>query len=202
MRIFRCCPTWQRSWSNNSLIQRAKSSHFVLTCVTQNHRTLEAGRDFCRSPGPTSPCSSRATLSWLPRPVPSWVLSVSQDVLSTASLGKLCQCLVSDYGKGCSMASSFISCQSCPENKLYNGPAVRKTSAEIFIFLNTKFKWQQYTGFSQKQWSTLGVAHCHLQLFTVNWWIFVPCFMLKGEGQQCIASLGYLLILFVGEGSV
>lgn len=64
-----------------------------------NHRTVEVGRKLWGSPGP-DPCSSRVSQSKVPMTVSSHVLNTSVGD-STASLGNLCQCSVTQTLKKC-----------------------------------------------------------------------------------------------------
>ena len=66
--------------------------------VSQNHRIVGVGRDLCGSPSPT-PCRSRVTHSRLHRTLSRWVLNISREGDSTASLGSLGQGSVTLTGK-------------------------------------------------------------------------------------------------------
>lgn len=57
--------------------------------VVKSHRLIELGWDLCRPSGPT-PCLVGATKSWVRRTMSRWFLNID----SRASLGNLCQCLV------------------------------------------------------------------------------------------------------------
>ena len=65
---------------------------------SQNHRMLGVGRDLCGSPSPT-PCRSRVTQSRPQRTLSRWVLNISREGDSTASLGSLGQGSVTLRGK-------------------------------------------------------------------------------------------------------
>ena len=71
--------------------------HF-LKCL--NHRMVDVGRDL-GGHLVQAPCSTRATSIHLPTTVSRQLWSLSKDGDSTASLGNLCQCLVTPIVKNC-----------------------------------------------------------------------------------------------------
>jgi len=83
---------------------------------SQNHRVIEFGGDLWRSPCST-PCSSRASWSRLPRTVFEQLLNIYKDGVTTTFLGILCQCLVRHW-KSVSWCSDGVCCASvcarCP----------------------------------------------------------------------------------------
>jgi len=61
---------------------------------SQNHRSVEVGWDLWKSLSP-SPAQSRVNHSRLLRAMSGWVMNISKDGDSAASLGDLLQCLAS-----------------------------------------------------------------------------------------------------------
>lgn len=58
---------------------------------SNNHRPVQCGKEPQASSDPTPPCSTRATLSHLPRTMSRWLWNTSRDGDSTTSLGDLCR---------------------------------------------------------------------------------------------------------------
>jgi len=90
------CPAQICCMSQSSLTRRLTMSVFLNTrriTESQNHRMFGVGRDLCGSPSPT-PCPSRVTQSRLHRTLSRWVLDISREGDSTASLGSLFQCSI------------------------------------------------------------------------------------------------------------
>ena len=98
----------------------------------------QAGRDLLRSPGPTC-CSSRVHGSKLPRIVSRWVLGISTDGDSTASLGsphnkKKSAFLCSD-GISCVSVCThcLLSCHQDQQDILLIAPAIKQELSHISI---------------------------------------------------------------------
>jgi len=71
-----------------------------------NHSMVGVGRDLCGSPSPT-PCPSRVTHSSLQRTLSKWVLNISREGDSTASLASITGCVCWDRRVGMPQQSHF-----------------------------------------------------------------------------------------------
>lgn len=195
MGIFRCSLTWQKSWCNNLVIQTEKYCYFVLMFVVQNCRTTEAGEDLWQSPGSPTTAQAEPPRAGCPLLWPAG-LRVSPRICYPQLLWASCATAKSvTVGKAGAWLPNLLSISlSCPENTLHS-TTVGKIQLTFFFL---RHQIGMTTVFFRKSEPLLGVAHCHPQLFTVDWWISVPCFMLKGAGQKCIASIAYLMIFWWG----
>ena len=101
-------------WLGLWLLYMSISWWFLLPYITE-YRMVGAGRDLCGSPSPT-PCWSRVTQSRLHRTASKWVLNISREGDSTASLGSLCQGSVTLRGKKFFLMFSwnFLCFSLCP----------------------------------------------------------------------------------------
>ena len=90
-----------KTFIDNWVTEKSIILHFFT--ITMNHRMTKCLRleGTCGGHLVQPPCSSRATYSWRPRTVPKWLLNISKDGDSTASLGSLCQCLVPPTVRKC-----------------------------------------------------------------------------------------------------